>query len=497
MKMEYSPAIQFALEKAVAIASKRGSPQVVTQDLLHSLMNQEEGQPVVLVLAAGVSMENLRNLFPFIDDAKRASDLPWEETTSGILANAKKLARLHAAEGSVTSDHLLLALLEGDQASRLLLEGIGLNFGILKNRINPPAPALQLEKPFEIKPATEIVDTARILDVSANRAREAFRVLEDFARFVRGDSFLSEQLKNQRHQLAEALQRLPDNLLLHARDTIHDVGTEITTSAEQERDSPRAVVRVNAKRLQEALRSLEEYGKVLDIDFAAIMKQLRYQAYTLEQALTGRSDVQSQLAEAKLYVLLTEEMCRASLLGTVREALAGGAQIIQLREKKTDDRVLLQTARSIREMTRAAGALFIVNDRPDIALLSEADGVHLGQDDVPCKDARRILGPDALIGISTHDLVQVRRAVLEGASYIGIGPTFTSLTKQFASFPGLEFVTQVAGETSLPAFVLGGVTPGNVEQVLAAGGSRVAVSHAICAAENPKGVARKLRKILG
>ena len=168
--MEFSPAIQFALEKAVSIASRRGSPQVVTQDLLHSLMNQEEGQPVVLVVAAGVSLENLRGLFPIIEDVPGISDLPWEEATTEILAYAKKLARLHAAEGSVTSDHLLLALLEGDRACRTLLEGIGLNFDILKNQINPPAPALQLEKPFEIKPATEIVDTARILDVSANRA---------------------------------------------------------------------------------------------------------------------------------------------------------------------------------------------------------------------------------------------------------------------------------------------------------------------------------------
>src|SRR5437660_7098545 len=119
--------------------------------------------------------------------------------------------------------------------------------------------------------------------------------------------------------------------------------------------------------------------------------------------------------------------------------------------------------------TRKANVLFIMNDRPDLARLAEADGVHLGQEELPVKDARRIVGPDALIGVSTHNLDQVRRAVLDGASYIGVGPTFPSGTKEFAEFPGLDFVRWVAEETSLPAFVIGGVTLENVAEVAAAG----------------------------
>src|SRR5207237_2247219 len=127
---------------------------------------------------------------------------------------------------------------------------------------------------------------------------------------------------------------------------------------------------------------------------------------------------------AVLYVLVTEANCRASLTGTISEAAAGGAQIIQLREKGLDDRTLLEKARAVRAVTRKTGVLFILNDRPDIARLAEADGVHLGQDDLPVHEARRILGPEALIGVSTHTIEQVRRAVLEGAGYIGMGPTF-------------------------------------------------------------------------
>jgi thiamine-phosphate pyrophosphorylase len=127
-----------------------------------------------------------------------------------------------------------------------------------------------------------------------------------------------------------------------------------------------------------------------------------------------------------------------------------------------------------------------MNDRPDLARLAEADGVHVGQDELPVKEARRIVGPDALIGVSTHNLEQVRQAVLDGASYIGVGPTFPSGTKHFEEFPGLDFVRQATTETSLPAFVIGGVTLENVGTAVAAGARRVAVSQAICKADDPR-----------
>src|SRR5262249_18358510 len=174
-----------------------------------------------------------------------------------------------------------------------------------------------------------------------------------------------------------------------------------------------------------------------------------------------------------------------------------GAQVIQLREKSLPDRALLERARQVRRWTRKAGVLFILNDRPDLARLAEADGVHLGQDDMPVKEARRIVGPAALIGVSPHDLAQVRRAVLDGASYLGVGPTFPSATKEFAAFPGLDFVRQATGATSLAAFVLGGVTPETVGAAVSAGARRVAVSQAVCGADDPRAVAAELRRVLG
>jgi thiamine-phosphate pyrophosphorylase len=140
--------------------------------------------------------------------------------------------------------------------------------------------------------------------------------------------------------------------------------------------------------------------------------------------------------------------------------------------------------------------LFIMNDRPDIARLVGADGVHLGQTDLSVRDARRILGPHGIIGVSTHDLDQVKRAVHDRADYIGVGPTFPSATKQFHSLSGLEFVRAAVAETSLPAFVLGGVTAENVPLVVEAGAKRIAVSAAIAQADDPRAAAAKLRRAL-
>jgi thiamine-phosphate pyrophosphorylase len=249
------------------------------------------------------------------------------------------------------------------------------------------------------------------------------------------------------------------------------------------------------KRLQESLRSIEEFGKVLGPQLGREAESLRYRAYTLERALSLGAASREKLASARLYVLLTRAQCVASLDWTIREAARGGADVFQLREKAMPDRELLALAREVRRWTRETGALFVLNDRPDIARC-EADGVHLGQDDMTVKDARRIAGPDILIGVSTHSIEQLRAAILDGADYVGIGPTFPSRTKAFDHFPGLDFVQAATAETSLPAFALGGIGPENVGQVVAVGGRRVAVSSAVCAADDPEQAARLLKAAL-
>jgi thiamine-phosphate pyrophosphorylase len=461
--------------------------------LLQGLLAEEEGRAWLLLGKAGVDPQSLRRPAP----PESLEEPPLDAAARDALVRARALARGLGEEASIASEHLLFALLEGDITLRQQLEAAGLRFEVLEAEIHAAqGPPIQLDEPLRLDEPEDTWHTARLLDAAANRAREALRVLEDHARFNLNDAMLSGELKRLRHGLVDALVAVPAAWLLQGRDTLGDVGTTISTPREQHRGSLQDVIHANCKRLQEALRSLEEYGKLHGGELAATVEALRYRAYSVERTLLLGSRARERLAGAQLYVLVTGQQCPHGVPATVRAAVAGGAQVIQLRAKHLADRELLALAREVRRLTREAGALFIVNDRPDLARLCEADGVHLGQDDLPVGDARRILGPDALVGVSTHDLEQLRRAVLEGADYVGVGPTFPSTTKVFAALAGLDYVRQAVAETSLPAFALGGITAENLPQVLAAGARRVAVSAAVCRADDPRAATEALVRVL-
>ncbi len=499
MLSNITPAVARALEAAQSWACHQGGGELQPRHLLLGLLQEDEGRAAVLLAGAGVDPGAVRRALAESSAPAPTGNvsLPQSAATRAILDQARALAGDLAEDRSVATEHVLLALLRGDEPLRHELQAQGLDWARLEAAVvERPGPPLRLEEPLCLAEATVEIDTARILDAGANRAREALRVVEDYCRFVLDDAFLTRELKRLRHALTGALAEVPAPLLLEARETLRDVGTTITTASEHDRPSLLAVAQANLKRLQETLRSLEEFAKVRSPDLGSALEPLRYRSYTLERAIVLGTTARQRLAEARLYVLVSGSECRAALDWTIREAAAGGAQIIQLREKNLTDRDLLERARQVRHWTHSAGLLFIMNDRPDIARLVEADGVHLGQQELPVKEARRIVGPEALIGVSTHDLEQVRQAVLDGASYLGVGPTFPSATKSFPALAGLEFVRQVAAETSLPAFVIGGVGLETIDAAVAAGARRVAVGQAVCQAEDPRAVAMELRRRL-
>lgn len=340
--------------------------------------------------------------------------------------------------------------------------------------------------------------TWRVLDAAANRAREGLRVVEDYARFVLNDRHLMTCLKELRHRLAAALRRLPADELLAQRDTLADVGTTVSFDAESRRPDLASVVTANAKRLQEALRTLEEFGKVVDPPMAAEVEQLRYQSYTLERALANTTASQRRLEAARLYVLVEGREHLAAFEELIRALVCSGVDMIQLRDKRLADAELLARARRLRALTRGTSTLFIMNDRADLARLTEADGVHVGQDELTVGQARAIAGAGALIGVSTHSLEQARKAVFDGANYIGVGPVFASQTKSFAldALRGVDLLRAVQAEVALPAFAIGGIDRGNLTQILAAGFTRVAVSAAVTGATDPCQAARELKSLL-
>jgi thiamine-phosphate pyrophosphorylase len=495
-----TPAVARALQLAqVRACTQAPGGQVRPEDVLSGLLEEAEGRAATLLARAGADLRAFSREFVLELQVETDSvpPLPFEQSCLTIFDRAAELAAEWTTEHTVSSDALLVALLRQEPEIRRQLESFGLQWDLFEAQL-PAAtkPPIELDEPLAIAETTERIDLARIVDANANRAREALRAVEDYCRFALDDAFLSRETKQLRHDLAEALADFPSNLLLEARETQRDVGTGITSSAEQSRHSLGAVVRANLKRLQEALRSLEEHGKIVDPRVGSALERLRYRTYTLERCVLLGTDARERLAEAKLYVLLTGARCAASLDWTIQEAAAGGARMFQLREKELDDRALLERARKVRKWTRQAGALFIVNDRPDIARLADADGVHLGQEDMPVQEARRILGPDKLIGVSTHDFEQLRQAIQDGASYVGVGPAFPSETKEFAEFAGLDFVRRAAAETSLPAFVIGGVNANTIGAAVAAGAKRVAVSQAVCNADDPRAAAATLLRAL-
>ncbi len=487
MREQCSPAVWRAIESVAAREPHRRD--LSCSALLLELIAEEDGRTSVLLARHGMVRESAIERLTGV----KSPNMPVEK----LIADARALAREHEGEGTVTSEFLLLTLLETDADSAEVLVELGLNrAGLLGEITGAAAPALPMPEPIHFAEPTEQIAAGRVLDASANRAREALRILDDYSRFVLDDAILTGEIKQLRHDLVGWLDRLPDCLLAGSRETMRDVGTEITASREMARSSTAEVAHVNLKRLQESLRSLEEFGKIIDPDLAAGIESLRYRTYTVEKALRIAADARSRLADVRLCVLLTGAQCTAALDWTIEEAAGGGATMFQLREKELDNRVLLKRARHVRRWTRKVGALFIVNDRPDIARLAEADGVHLGQDDMPVHEARKIVGPDALIGVSTHDLEQVRKAVLDGASYIGVGPTFPSTTKSFDMLAGLDFVKQAVRETSLPAFAIGGINASTIESVAKAGVKRVAVSAAIARADDPRFAAATLLEAL-
>lgn len=339
----------------------------------------------------------------------------------------------------------------------------------------------------------------RILDASANRCREGLRVLEEYVRFHREDAGLTEQLKALRHQLQGCLSGLRLESQLHCRDTAGDVGTGISLPSERSRQSLLDVLRANAKRVEESLRVLEEYGKLICVPSAMGIEALRYRFYDLEKQILGtpRDARQAKLNACHLYLLIAEQACLQPLDVVVRESAAGGVGIFQLRDKHRSDREVLVQARVLRELTRETDSLLVINDRPDIAVLCEADGVHVGQEELSLGDVRRIVGSELLIGISTHSLDQACRAEAEGADYIGVGPVFPSGTKPFAAreYVGPGLLREVAARITIPWFAIGGIDSANGRQVAQAGGKRVAVSQVLCRAEHPRARATELSQI--
>ena len=329
---------------------------------------------------------------------------------------------------------------------------------------------------------------ARLIDANLDRSREGLRVVEDWCRFGLEREDLVVILKDWRQRLG----RHHHDLYKQNRSTATDSGAGLEHPAQLDRHSPRHVVAANCARVQEALRVLEEFGRTVDPGLAREAAAIRYGLYDLEVSClkaTQGGQRRRRLEDCRLCLITAP--CD-DLLDRVAIALQQGVAMVQFRQKDGSDHDRLTLATALRQLCSQHGALFIVNDRIDLALAVDADGVHLGQDDLPTEIARRLLGPERLLGRSTHSLEQVRKANSEDCDYLGLGPVHDTAVKPERSAIGNELVGEALTLSSKPVFAIGGIHVSNLGPLTASGCRHVAVIGAIMEAADPGQAVRDL-----
>jgi len=338
--------------------------------------------------------------------------------------------------------------------------------------------------------------TLRIIDANLNRIGEGLRFLEDIARLLLNDATLTQQLKTMRHELIRSDFSFQRQLLQY-RDSQGDVGINIEVYGEEKQKELPTMVVANSRRVQESLRVMEELAKAPDIVpelDSDKFKQARFNLYTLERALVSKLLRQDKIRHMSgLYVLIDTQVLKGSShIEAANQAIRGGAKVIQLRDKQLSKKELIIIAQQLKNLCAEHNALFIVNDYLDLALAVDADGLHLGQDDLPIPIARKLLPMDKILGCSTTTAEQAITAENQGADYIAVGSIYPTTHKETATVVGLERLRQIRKAVTLSLVAIGGITKDNLDEIMAAGASSVAIIGAILQAENIEQATQKI-----
>jgi len=340
-----------------------------------------------------------------------------------------------------------------------------------------------------------------IIDANFNRGREALRVMEEYCRFGLNHAGLSGRAKQCRHRLCEALGRLDRLKLLANRDVAGDVGREMKVAGQLSRQSLQDCFIAASKRASEALRALAEATQSIDTDIAAVMEQLRFEVYALEQETVLKSFTAAKWADVRLYVIINANpnTPQQDVLNLAKSCIAGGADCLQLRAKDIPDKQLLNLAGAFCSLCKESSTISIINDRVDIAVLSGADGVHLGQDDISTAAARKLAPMPLIIGVSTHNHDELTQAVKSAPDYIAIGPAFPSPTKPGLPIAGPEYLKSalpVLNQAGIPHVAIGGIDQSNLTPLLDFGIKTIAISAAVCNTENTERSCKALKTLL-
>ncbi len=322
----------------------------------------------------------------------------------------------------------------------------------------------------------------QIIDANLDRAREGLRVLEDWARFGLGENKSVKKIKNFR----QILGKNHLDVYKQSRNYIEDECKGLTHQEQSKRKAPDQIISSNACRVQEALRVIEEYTRPHNDELSKIASEIRYEIYTLEidlLNLSKRKKSEEILNENDLYVITDQ---KENLLEIIEDILIAGVRIIQHRFKTGTDKDNLQEAIQIKNLCKRYNSLLIINDRVDIALASEADGIHLGQDDLDLKTARKLLGNSKIIGISANNEIDISNALKDGCDYIGIGPLFETNTKKNKKPIGIEKIKILTKDLNIPWFAIGGIKSNNISYLKRNGFKKIALVSQLMNSGDPK-----------
>ncbi len=331
-------------------------------------------------------------------------------------------------------------------------------------------------------------DVAQLIDANLDRAREGLRVIEDWSRFGLNNKDFVIILKDCRQQLGQQHYEF----YKRARSTSTDKGAGLKHPAQSNRSHPKEIVAANFARVQEALRVLEEFTRTTHPELSKISANIRYRIYDLEidilKATNNKLRIEI-LNSCRLYLITRPH---PQLLKTVSLALKAGVTMIQFRCKEGTDSENLGLAKEIASSCKSHNSLFIVNDRIDIAIASDADGIHLGQEDIPIEIARELIGPEKIIGLSTHSVKQIESAEKESCDYLGVGPIYKTPSKKNQKSLGIDFLKKVASQIRIPWFAIGGINKVNISEINRAGAKKIALINAIMSTKDPYTASKEL-----
>lgn len=332
----------------------------------------------------------------------------------------------------------------------------------------------------------------RIIDANLNRVSEGLRVIEDIERFIFEDEETSKKLREIRHKVRK---NFTSKELIINRNSIQDIGLNISkTSTLDRKENIETLLLSNFKRVEEGLRSIEENLKIAGhYEVSKIYEDLRFQIYNIEKIIMTKI----KIPRTDIYAILGEDFSNGKdNTQIVKELIDANVKLIQYREKNKNKKEKYEQCKIIRQMTKKSGVTFIVNDDLDIALAINADGIHIGQEDMPIEQVKNI-APNMIVGLSTHNEEQAKEAVKKGADYIGVGPIFNTNTKEnVEKSKGLEYLKWVSENIGIPYVAIGGIKEENILLAKNYGANCFAMISEIVGAKNIKSKVESIRKKL-